>query len=210
MEPGAVLLPTAYFPPLSYYAYLASGKRVFIEQMETYPKQTYRNRCEIATVSGKMNLIIPVSKPYGNHTRTHQVEISYREAWQMKHWRALQTAYSASPFYAYYADLLHDLFQRREKSLIQHNLNALKVANALLGINPEITLTDDYVKTYHDRSDLRRTFSPKRDQILTNAPRYPQVFEHMEGFIPGLSILDLLFNLGPDARKYLFSCNPSD
>lgn len=203
MPDGDILLPTAYFPPIPYYIRLARGKCVSIEQMETFPKQTYRNRCEIAAVSGKMSLVIPVSRPYGNHTRTGDIEISYREKWPMRHWRAIQAAYGASPFFSYYADILYGTFLSSETSLIRRNQHNLQVVNTLLGIHPEIKLTGSFVKDPQGTDDLRKAFSPKRTGPFKANFRYPQVFEHWHGFIPGLSILDLLFNLGPDSLAYL-------
>jgi hypothetical protein len=198
-----LLLPTAYFPPLAYYACLAGGRDIIIEQKETFPKQTYRNRCEIMTVSGKTTLIVPVTKPDGNHTRSENILISYREPWQRTHWRALETAYNSSPFFLYYSGRIRILFEMQESSLIQYNDNILRCLNELIGINPSISYSDNYIKSPVDMQDLRNVFTPKKEIPGMDYPSYMQVFRHIHGFLAGLSILDLLFHLGPDSKKYL-------
>lgn len=200
---SSVLLPTAYFPPLSYIFQLINGQKIFIEQMETYPKQTYRNRCEIMTSSGKLNLIVPISKPDGNHTLTKDIAISYREPWNRHHWKSIQTAYRSSPYFNYYSDILEPLFNTNETSLINLNLNILKVINQILGINPACEFTTDYINQPEACTDLRAKMKPKRQYSGDSYPVYPQVFSHIHGFMPNLSILDLIFNAGPEARNYL-------
>ena len=200
---GDILLPTSYFPPLSYFAYLIRSNHAEIEQMETFPKQTYRNRCEIMTAAGKAKLIIPITKPQGNHTLTGNIEICYREPWRDQHWKALQTAYSSSPFFSYYTDIIHPLFESRETILIEHNLSILRTVSILIGVDILVEFTRDYIKAPLEGSDYRKQFSPKCKLPLIDFLRYPQVFEHKYGFMPNLSILDLLFNVGPKAGRYI-------
>jgi len=200
---GDILLPTAYFPSVSYFAFLLNSKNIYIEQMETFPRQTFRNRCEIMTEAGKASLVVPVIKPQGNHTMTKNVEICYREPWNRNHWKALQAAYRSSPFFNYYADTFQQLFETQETSLINNNHSILKIISALLGIDLSIQFTQDYKKKPEDMLDLRLEISPKKPNLFNEFPRYPQVFEYKYGFVPGLSILDLLFNMGQDARNYL-------
>jgi hypothetical protein len=202
---GDILLPTAYFPPVSWFTHMIRNHAVFIEIEETFPKQTYRNRCEIMTASGKANLIVPVTKPQGNHTITGNIEICYRESWQEQQWKTIQSAYRSSPFFSYYADIIHPLFESREMLLVKQNHVILKTICSLIGIDPSVEFTKGYIKEQQNMSDLRTNFSPKTNRPITEFPRYPQVFEHKHGFIPNLSILDLLFNAGTDARGYLNS-----
>jgi len=203
INPTNILLPTSYFPPLSYFVHIIRSNKVFIEQMETYPKQTYRNRCEIMTSGGKLNLIIPVTKPNGNHTITRDIEISYREPWQHNHWKSIQTAYSSSPYFNYYADIIQPLFDSKETSLIAHNQKILSVINKITGIKPSLALTGDYIKQSKEFIDLRSEISPGKQQSGMSYPEYPQVFSHIFGFVKDVSILDLLFNLGPETPSYL-------
>ncbi|MBW6460196.1 MAG: WbqC family protein [Bacteroidales bacterium] len=197
-----ILIPTAYFPPISYFYFLISGKPIQIELYETFPKQTYRNRCEILTAGGKASLVVPVSKPNGNHTLTRDIQICYREQWQQIHWRAIQSAYSSSPYFSFYADQISVFFNIREQHLINLNQKIIELICRLIQIRPSISSTNAYDKNPSVALDLRQTFSPKK-AINYNFKHYPQVFEHLTGFIHGLSILDLLFNTGPDAKEYL-------
>jgi hypothetical protein len=198
-----VILPTAYFPPIAYFSHLLQNRIVVIEQMETYPKQTFRNRCEIMTSAGKLDLIVPVSKPNGNHTLTRDIEISYKEPWNQHHWKFILTAYRSSPYFNYYSDILEPLFKSAEPSLINHNYQTLGVICKILGIKPEIIFTQDYIKQPEDCLDLRRKMTPKKINADVHFPEYPQVFSHIHGFKGNLSILDLIFNTGPEAKSCL-------
>jgi len=200
---GDILLPTAFFPPVSYFVHMIRSNAIYIEQMETFPKQTFRNRCEIMTEAGKASLVVPVTKPQGNHTLTKNVEICYREPWNRNHWKTLQTGYRSSPFFNYYTDILEQLFETQETSLINNNHSILKIIIALLGIELSIQFTQDYEKKPQGMHDLRSEISLIKSPLFYKFPPYPQVFEHKFGFIPNLSILDLLFNVGPEAGRYL-------
>jgi hypothetical protein len=200
---GPVLLPTAYFPPIVYFMYLLRNRPVYIEQMETFPKQTYRNRCEIMTVTGKTDLVVPVTKPKGNHTKTGEVQICRRQPWARNHWRALQAAYNSSPFFLFYSEAIHNLVMNEEVSLVRYNLAIAREISHLAGISPDMRLTEDFVKHPGDLTDLRTRISPKKSHPVEHYPSYPQVFGHLHGHLTGLSILDLLFNLGPEAKTYL-------
>jgi hypothetical protein len=174
-----------------------------IEQMETFPKQTFRNRCQILTSSGRLNLVVPVSKPNGNHTLTRDIEINYREPWNHHHWKSIQTAYRSSPYFTYYADIFQPLFASRETSLAEHNRVILSVLCKILNLNLSVTFTDDYFKQPANVLDLRYEMTSKKPRTGMPFPDYPQVFSYKSSFTEDLSILDLIFNLGPDARKYI-------
>ena len=200
-----ILLPTAYFPPVSYFASLLHSESILIEQMESFPKQTFRNRCEILTSSGKLNLVVPVSKPDGNHTFTKDILISYREPWNHHHWKSIQTAYRSSPYFNYYTDIFQPLFESTETSLLEHNREILSVLCKVLKLKLSVTFTDDYFKQPDNTLDLRLEITPKKSRPGLSFPEYQQVFSHLSGFIEDLSILDLLFNKGPDTIEYLRS-----
>ncbi len=207
---GPVLLPTAYFPPISYMALLFRGEAVFIEAEETFPKQTYRNRCVISTVNGKLDLVVPVTRSFGNHTTTSQVEISFAEPWNKRHWRAIVTAYSSSPFFLYYCDELKPLFKKIDGKLLQHNNRILETLLQIIGFTVDIHLTSTYMREPDDISDLRALIHPKKPALIHEFPNYQQVFKHKQGFIPDLSILDLIFNLGPESKEYLWTLRMND
>lgn len=199
-----ILLSTAYLPPVAYFALLDGAGQAMIEQYETYQKQTYRNRCEIYTEKGEMALSIPVSKPDGNHTKTKDILIFNEDKWYKKHWRAIETAYLSAPFFIYYKDEIEPYFQKPYEQLLDFNLQLTKLFCRIIGIETAIALTEDYIKTPENTLDYRAILSPKKqDNLIEKFPEYTQVFDTKHGFIPNLSILDLLFNMGPDSYDYI-------
>jgi hypothetical protein len=201
-----LLLPTAYLPPVSWMAVALKYQEVSIELHETYPKQTFRNRCNIATANGILNLSIPVIKVNGNHTPTCAILIDNSKNWQQLHWRSIITAYNKSPYFLYYRDVIETLYRKKHENLVTLNQEFLITLLATLNIRTfKIHNTEDYIFE-PEGINLRNSFSPKQQpyQNITKAlPRYMQVFEEIHGFIPDLSVIDLLFNLGPDASTYL-------
>ena len=199
-----ILLSTAYMPPVAYFALLYNTDEAVIEQYETYQKQTYRNRCEIYTEKGKMALSIPVSKPSGNHTKTKDILIFNQDQWYKKHWRAIESAYLPAPFFIYYSDEIKPFFERPFKWLLDFNTQLTETFNRIIGLDTTISLSEDYIKTPKDKIDYRTALSPKKpENIIKKFPKYTQVFETGYGFIPNLSILDLVFNLGPESYDYI-------
>ena len=104
MNTSYALFSTAYFPPISYVAAMLDKQVVVVEQYETFPKQTYRNRAVVATANGLLSLTVPVVRINGNHTYTKDMAICYNENWAVKHWRAIESAYNSSPYFLYYKD----------------------------------------------------------------------------------------------------------
>ncbi len=200
---SSVLLSTAYLPPVEYFYYLLKAGKVVVEQFETYPRQTYRNRCVILTANGKLSLTVPVKKVNGNHTMVRDVAILNDEKWQQKHWRAFSAAYSASPYFLYYADELDRFFTKKYVTLLNFNTELTLALCRICGFEPVLSLTDSFRKNDSGSTDLRTAISPKSPPTLSNFPAYTQVFSDRHGFHPNLSIVDLLFNLGPEARTYL-------
>jgi hypothetical protein len=162
------------------------------------------------TVAGKYSLVVPVIKPQGNHTMTKDIEICYRESWQQQHWKTLQSAYRSSPYFAYYADIIQPLFETRETHMVTHNQQVLLTIARLTGMDLSVNFTKDYEKHPEGLLDLRKEISPKKHQSFISFPEYPQVFSHLTGFKADLSMLDLLFNLGPEAGGYLKSLIPDN
>ena len=200
-----LLLNIAYFPPVSYVSQLYRYSMTFIEQFEHYGKQSYRNRCEILSANGKLPLTIPVKKNGQIKFLTKDAEIDYSTPWQKIHYKGIESAYKNSPFYDYYEEDFRLYFERKEKYLLDLNLNILHTLAGLLKIHTRIELTEDYIpegtETY---ADLRNTIHPKIPVAsFANFKPYPQTFNEKFPFIPNLSILDLLFNMGPEAKDYL-------
>ena len=197
-----VILSLAYLPPIEYIAQFFLFKNSIIEKDETYPKQTFRNRCYIYGPNGIQMLNIPVIKMFGNHTQTKDVRISNATNWQLNHIRSIDTAYNNSPYYIYYKDKLEPFYSKKYNFLLDYNLEYLSVLLDILKCENNISQSNDFIKIYPESLDLRKKIHPAKERIL-QTPRYSQVFEERYGFIPNLSILDLLFNKGPEAKDYL-------
>jgi hypothetical protein len=202
-----VLLSIAYLPPVSWMAVALQSGNITLEVQETYPKQTFRNRCTIATASGPLRLTIPVNRINANHTKTRDIHIDNSKNWQLMHWRSIITAYNKSPYFLFYRDLFEPIFSSKYELLVDFNRELLNIISKALKIKTIETLYTNEYKTVPDLIDLRNCFHPKyplRD-ITCVLPRYMQVFEEFHGYLPDLSIIDLLFNLGPEALPYLES-----
>lgn len=209
MEPVLPLFATAYLPPIAYIAALMRYESVAIEVCETYPKQTYRNRCTILTANGLLDLTIPVIRTNGNHTLLSDICISYAEPWNVRHWRAIESAYSASPYFLYYRDGIEAILLRQTAHLIDLNTALTTHILKKLGITCTLSASTDFTKPEDalPYPDFRQYFTPKKPLKADHFPSYNQVFSHKFPFYPNLTILDLLFNLGPEAKRYLTSLN---
>lgn len=205
------LLSTTYFGPVQWYQKLNAGHTVYIEACETYAKQTFRNRCVIATANGTQVLTVPVERPADielNRCPIRDLRISDHGRWRQLHWNALQSAYSESPFFEYYADDLRPFFERHYDYLFDYNMAIIETMCELLDVRPDIRLTCDYVPSaflHPGTIDYREAITPKHpadDPDFTPRPYY-QVFASRTGFIPNISILDLLFNMGPEGVFWL-------
>ena len=195
------LFATAYFPCIRYMASFLASEKPVIEIYDTYHKQTYRNRCKVMTANGVESLSVPVIKVNGNHTMTKDVVISYKEHWQQVHRRCLESAYKAAPYFDHYYDTIKPIFETRFEKLVDLNEAALKAILRLLKSDKEFVYSTDYIHETED--DLREAFSPKTDSNTPSFPHYYQVFSTKFPFVPDLSILDLLFNEGPECISQL-------
>ena len=195
------LFSTAYFPCISYMARFLAESEPVVEIWETYHKQTYRNRCRVMTANGVESLSVPVIKVNGNHTMTKDITISPTEPWQHIHSRCLESAYKAAPYFDHYYDYLKPIFEGRFERLVDLNDAALQAVLKMLKVKKEIVHTTDYVRDCEN--DLREVFSPKKPIDSRLFPTYYQVFSEKFPFAPDLSVLDLIFNEGPEAIDYL-------
>jgi hypothetical protein len=206
-----LLLSTAYFAPVQYFCAAASCRQVFVEAHERYLKQTCRTRCKILGANGVLLLSVPVEKVHGEKMLIRDVRIDYRLPWQRTHWRSLVSAYSSSPFFEHYADEVAPFFGQRQTFLLDLNMKITLLMCNLVGIRAEIRLTDAYRQAESGTLDLRQAISPKSDSRQHDgsalaAVEYYQVFSQKFGFTPNLSILDLLFNEGPEALTVIRRC----
>lgn len=201
-----VLLSTTYFPSIEYCAQFIKNSQVFIEQHEHFIKQTYRNRTVILAANGPVPLIVPVVKGRGSKIKIKDLQIAYDEDWQRNHWRTIFSAYNSSPFFEFYADDFAPFFQKKYNYLLDLNMDILNILTELLEIEPEIKLTSDFENVHENCLNYREKFHPKLqsiDKASFKNIEYTQVFSDKLGFVPGLSILDLLFNTGPQAYSIL-------
>jgi len=201
MQRDNFLLSTAYLAPIEYYVVLANSERILLEQHEYYQKQSYRNRCRIATANGIMDLSIPVDS--AGKTPIRDLRISDHNNWQTHHWRSIETAYNSSPFFEYYADDFRPFFEKKWLFLWDFNLALFNKTLELLDIETKIELTEQYKPETSDNFlDLRAAIHPKKEISLLLKPYY-QVFETKFGFMPNMSIIDLLFNMANEAQLIL-------
>ena len=208
------LLSTTYFGPIQWYQKLYRADMVLIERCESFQKQTYRNRCLIATTQGVQALTVPV-RIEGSSLITNS-RISDHGNWRHLHWNALKSAYGESPFFEYYEDDLRPFFQPDWEFLFDFNEAIRKKMCELLDIHPNVHYTESFTspldisRTSHlvprtSHLDYRYAIQPKHpapDDDFTPRPYY-QVYREKHGFLPNLSILDLLMNMGPESIFYL-------
>ncbi len=198
----SALLQTTYFGPIQWYQKLNRYDQCLIEQFDSYQKQTYRNRCVIATANGLQTLTVPVEVS-GEKQTVKDVRVSDHNQWRRVHWNALQSAYSESPFFDYYADDIRPFFEQRYEYLVDFNEAIRQKMCELIDIHPTVVYTSAYAKQHpNDFRDIINAKHPKPDSELEIRP-YWQVFDHKHGFQPNLSILDLLFCMGPESIFYL-------
>ena len=200
---GKVMLSSAYMPPVEYFGRIGNSAEVFIEREENYIKQSYRNRCYILSSNGPQILTVPVCT--GNHPKTpiKDIRIDYSKRWQQVHAGALRSSYNSSPYFMYYYDQLEGIIQSNYIFLLDLNMDLLIAILGILKLETKIRYTTCFKAVTKDKDDLRYTISPKERSDYTHK-EYPQVFgKQGRGFIPRLSILDLIFNMGPDSLKYI-------
>jgi len=209
-----ILLSSAYLPPVQYVSKLLLTGEVLLENDENYLKQTYRNRCHIAGPNGPQTLTVPVEKGSFHKVHIRDVRVDYSVPWETLHLRALSAAYRSSPFYEYYIDALIRVYRQKPLFLFDLNLELLKVVLQETGIKCRITLTEKYYADTSEPhiSDYRERIHPKKERPdpLYHPVVYHQVFADRYGFLGGMSIVDLLFNEGPDTLPILQRTLPAE
>ncbi len=205
-----LVLSTAYLPNIQYFRALVQNGGAMLELWESFPKQSFRNRCVILTEGGSMSLSIPVIKANSKQL-TKDVRISYTENWQPKHWHAIVSAYNSSPYFEYFRSDFEKFYTQKYEFLIDYNTQITDLILDILGIKVSLEPTADYMSEKQaselGKNDLRNAIHPKVAQAeghdyYTSRP-YPQVFDCKMPFVPNMSVADLVFNIGEEARWYL-------
>lgn len=190
------VFPVAYFGPVAYYQQMVLAGTVELEIFEHYAKQTLRNRTLILEPNGVQNLSIPVIKPHGNKTLTKDILISNAENWRKNHWKAIESAYASSAYFDHYGSEVKELIDFQSEKLVDFNQNIHQRIVKWLDLPVQDAFTDKYAENVSSETDYRRSFKEAESDYV-----YTQVFSPQNKFVPGLSILDAIFNLGPMARK---------
>ncbi len=207
MESKDIILGSAYLAPVSYFAALYSCRKAYIERYDHYMKQTYRNRCVIASADGPLSLTIPVEKSSDGKCAMKDIRVSEHGNWRHVHRNAFVAAYKQSPFFDYYADEFNAFFDRKYEFLYDFNMELTQWLCEQIDIQSELVPTAEYMDAGEGILDLREAIHPKKsavDMVSFYRPvPYYQVFDSRHGFQPDLSIVDLLFNMGPESLLVL-------
>jgi hypothetical protein len=195
------LFSAQYFPPILFFRHAMGGGNNYLELHENFQKQSYRNRCEIYSPMGKMNLVVPVQHGKAERQLGTQIQISYNTNWVKDHIKSLEAAYRSSAYFEYYEDEIRQIYAKKPEKLFDLNVLALEWVFKKLDLENNFSYTDKYHESF-DGIDLREYIHPKKPTDVS-FPEYHQVFATKHGFIPNLSILDLLLNLGPQSRMYI-------
>ena len=215
-----LLLETAFMPPVSYFAAIAEeftlsyGRvvslvpaRLRLEACENYQKQSYRNRCRIYAAGGVESLTLPVVHEGGTSSLPiREIRVDWSRDWLPRMERAIVSAYESSPYFEYYRDSLFDILESRPEKLFDLSIRLIHYFLGKIGISADIDFTTEYERpgeTAPDIRDLRGLIHPKRPSILKTEKPYWQVFAAKYGYKSDLSVMDLLFNEGPDSISYL-------
>lgn len=198
-------LSSAYLGSIEYFQALVNYPNIYIEQYDHYIKQTYRNRCNIVGAEGIQSLIIPIVKPNRDAQCMKDIQISDHDKWNHLHWQAIKSAYKNSPYYDYFEEDFYKFYKKPCKFLFDFNNQLQNIVCELADLAPNIRYTAEYKSKFCGTEiDLRDSIHPKKGRLAaTLNKRYYQVFEHKHGFVSNLSIIDLLFNKGPESIFYL-------
>jgi hypothetical protein len=199
---GKILVSTAYLPPIEYFSLIAQADEVSVEREESYLKQSFRNRCYILSAHGPQLLSVPVYLGSQHKTPLKEIRIDYSKRWQQVHLRAISASYSASPYFQFYFENIEKIINKNFEFLIDLNLELTESVLKMLKIKTKLTYSTNFKPVSEDENDFRYKISPKKEtQFFVR--EYIQVFNNDNKFVHGLSIIDLIFNMGPEASGYL-------
>lgn len=200
--PGKVLLSTAYLPPIEYFSLISGADEAFIESNENYLKQSYRSRCYILSSHGPQLLTVPVIEGSRHKIPVRLAKIDYSKKWQQVHLRAMVSSYRCSPYFDFYYETIEKIISARYEFLWDLNMKLLEALLKIMKIRKKIRLTVDFEPVLNEPYDYRYRLDPAKPALALQK-EYMQVFKTPAGFVPNLSITDLIFNQGPDAVNFL-------
>ena len=192
-----IILPTSYFGPIPYYSILVNSNNYIFEKNENFVKQTIRNRCSIYSSAGKLNLSIPRIRKNSSKTIIKDIRICYNEPWQKIHLKSIITCYNSSPFFDYYKEKISKIYESKATFLIDFNLKSHLIVMDFLKLNSNLNYTKKFEKINKSADYRNYAFHSKEDYT------YDQVYSTKNNFIKDLSVLDLIFNLGPESIDFL-------
>lgn len=196
------VLPITYFGNIDFFSALLKADQILIEKHEHFIKQTYRNRCEIYGANGKLSLIVPIKHGRKEHTPVSECIIDNSTRWQTLHLRSIESGYRRSPYFEYYESRFIPFFSKKYDSLTELCIGSMNLSLSFLKTEINFSFTESYQKSYDSFIDFRSIADPKNNKAEKQLP-YQQVFENKFGKINNLSVLDLIFNEGPQALQLL-------
>ncbi len=201
---SSVIIDLQYLPSLEYFVCLLKHENVFLEINEFYEKQSYRNRCYIRGANGIQTLTIPV-KNGNSKVLMKDVEIDYNQKWVNEHWRSINSAYGKAPYFEFFGIYFEKLYAQKPRLLLDFNQQLLTLCLKLMKWDKKLTSTENYQPIQPEGFlDLRSVVHPKthwQNNSIYKAHAYNQVFG--KDFESNLSIIDLLFCEGPNAKNIL-------
>ena len=197
-----IIIHPNYFPNIQQFTQILKAEKILFEVSDNYQKQTYRNRTYIYGANGKLGLFIPVIHTHKNRELYKDVKISYESDWMALHLKSLQSAYRSSPYFEYFEDDFIKLYSEKEIFLFEFNIKCIHLITELLDVNLNHEKSESYNENYSGVNDLR-DLSVARKEKEYATPKYIQVFESKHGYLPNLSILDILFSEGNNTTSLI-------
>ncbi len=199
---GRILISSAYLPPAEYFSLIADAEEVLVEKEENYLKQSYRNRCYIISAHGIQLLSVPVFEGSRRNTPIRDIRIDYSKRWQQVHLGALSASYSASPYFVFYFEAIEQIILKNYNFLLDLNMELAGLICSIMKTGKKLNYTTSFTAVGSKNNDFRYSLSPKKESSF-RPKEYIGVFNSGTVFDPRISIVDLIFNTGPEAAGYL-------
>lgn len=200
----SLILPALYLPPVSYFHTIQEDNiPILLDKHEHFVKQSYRSRTRLATANGILDLFIPIAHSRKVQVPMKDIRISYDHNWQRLHWLSMQTAYRSSAYFEYYENDFVRFYENKFEFLYDFHVEQLTLILKCIKVSREIQQSESYSVATPEMTDYRLAIHPKKASVYPKQKPYNQVFQELTGFIPDMSIIDLLFNQGPQSKFFL-------